>query len=544
MAASISAKHRYREAMEQVHSYNSKLLLDRRLRMPYIDNQTGLAQQDCHLWVSRVQRCAPMRKGQIYSYPSRRWMVRKRPDFVGLSKEKKEKKIASEASAAAATTAATEDNNNNTQETVNENESKTDVVKTEETSMSTIVEAPVPMSTAYVDEFYDDDPFDSDLDSDEEFGSRKKKRKSTRNSRSSKRNSNYNNSNANGMAFKFGAGDHKWKVGKVVGEDLSKTTVEEKKKFYDCQFCSKRYKNQQSLRYHYEHYNHNLASTESTTATTTSSTVTAVSNPVTTATSTMTSSSSEQSTSPQPANDQPLPNHVTGAKRKKGMPPSSFCDFCLGTANSTKKNTPSGELISCADCGRSGHPSCLQFNENLTDQVKKYKWQCIECKSCSICGTSDNDEQLLFCDDCDRGYHMYCLTPPIAEPPEGSWQCQLCEARVKGKDISSVAVLTQHMDISFQLAVKSSAATSTTSSLTETVTTAETTAETNVTSSTEEPSKVAVSIKEEPEDFPTPMEVDISKIKEEPSSSTAAETSAVVTATATFTMPEVATTTA
>ncbi|GCC41482.1 hypothetical protein chiPu_0025179 [Chiloscyllium punctatum] len=28
-------------------------------------------------------------------------------------------------------------------------------------------------------------------------------------------------------------------------------------------------------------------------------------------------------------------------------------------------------------------------------------------------------DQLLFCDDCDRGYHMYCLTPPMSEPPEG-----------------------------------------------------------------------------------------------------------------------------
>lgn len=28
-------------------------------------------------------------------------------------------------------------------------------------------------------------------------------------------------------------------------------------------------------------------------------------------------------------------------------------------------------------------------------------------------------DQLLFCDDCDRGYHMYCLSPAMAEPPEG-----------------------------------------------------------------------------------------------------------------------------
>lgn len=35
-------------------------------------------------------------------------------------------------------------------------------------------------------------------------------------------------------------------------------------------------------------------------------------------------------------------------------------------------------------------------------------------------------DQLLFCDDCDRGYHLYCLDPPLSEPPEGEWSCYLC----------------------------------------------------------------------------------------------------------------------
>ena len=42
-----------------------------------------------------------------------------------------------------------------------------------------------------------------------------------------------------------------------------------------------------------------------------------------------------------------------------------------------------------------GHPSCLQFTEKLTAKVKQYRWQCIECKSCSFCGTSDNDVCIL-----------------------------------------------------------------------------------------------------------------------------------------------------
>ena len=38
-----------------------------------------------------------------------------------------------------------------------------------------------------------------------------------------------------------------------------------------------------------------------------------------------------------------------------------------------------------------GHPSCLQFTPNMIISVQKYPWQCIECKSCGLCGTSDND---------------------------------------------------------------------------------------------------------------------------------------------------------
>ncbi|XP_062417612.1 LOW QUALITY PROTEIN: zinc finger protein neuro-d4 [Pungitius pungitius] len=109
---------------------------------------------------------------------------------------------------------------------------------------------------------------------------------------------------------------------------------------------------------------------------------------------------------------------------------NGYCDFCLG---GSKKTGCPEDLISCADCGRSGHPSCLQFTVNMTAAVRTYRWQCIECKSCSLCGTSENDDQLLFCDDCDRGYHMYCLSPPMSEPPEGSWSCHLCLRHLKEK---------------------------------------------------------------------------------------------------------------
>jgi len=106
---------------------------------------------------------------------------------------------------------------------------------------------------------------------------------------------------------------------------------------------------------------------------------------------------------------------------------SGYCDFCLGDLDNNKKTGTREQLIVCSECGRSGHPTCLQFTPSMVVNVKSYSWQCIECKSCTLCGTSENDDKLLFCDDCDRGFHMYCLQPPMSEAPEGSWSCAICK---------------------------------------------------------------------------------------------------------------------
>jgi len=118
---------------------------------------------------------------------------------------------------------------------------------------------------------------------------------------------------------------------------------------------------------------------------------------------------------------------------KSGAEPSDYCDFCLGDKDNNKKTGTAEELIGCSECGRSGHPTCLQFTKNMLVSVKQYPWQCIECKTCTLCGTSENDDKLLFCDDCDRGYHMYCLVPPMKVAPEGSWSCSICVERFHSK---------------------------------------------------------------------------------------------------------------
>ncbi|XP_072951665.1 probable Histone-lysine N-methyltransferase ATXR5 [Typha angustifolia] len=45
---------------------------------------------------------------------------------------------------------------------------------------------------------------------------------------------------------------------------------------------------------------------------------------------------------------------------------------------------------------------------------------------CEECRSGDRDDELLLCDRCDRGYHLYCLRPIAVRVPSGPWFCPSC----------------------------------------------------------------------------------------------------------------------
>lgn len=53
--------------------------------------------------------------------------------------------------------------------------------------------------------------------------------------------------------------------------------------------------------------------------------------------------------------------------------------------------------------------------------------------TCEICHKNEDEENLLLCDGCNRGYHLYCLTPPLSSVPKTDWYCLQCLTAV-GKD--------------------------------------------------------------------------------------------------------------
>ncbi|XP_044276963.1 PHD finger protein 10 isoform X3 [Varanus komodoensis] len=104
--------------------------------------------------------------------------------------------------------------------------------------------------------------------------------------------------------------------------------------------------------------------------------------------------------------------------------PNAICGICLKGKESNKKGKAEA-LIHCSQCENSGHPSCLDMSAELVAIIKTYPWQCMECKTCIICGEPHHEEEMMFCDVCDRGYHTFCVG--LGAIPSGRWICDCCE---------------------------------------------------------------------------------------------------------------------
>ncbi|KAJ8378139.1 hypothetical protein AAFF_G00247770 [Aldrovandia affinis] len=327
----------YREAIEHCRSYNARLCAERSVRMPFLDSQTGVAQNNCYIWMEQRHRGPGAAAGQMYTYPARCWRKKRRmhppaDPQMRLCELRLEAELAPkrEAPPTEGTTLEAllrgEGLDRKGPSNAKEEESLLEIQRVLEADENG-------------DGFLDDDDYEVDLP--------KRKHRKGR-----------------------GRGSGRRRTEAASNDDQDKP--------YVCDICGKRYKNRPGLSYHYAHTH--LAEEEG-----------------------------EEERDPEPASPPYRPT-------------------------TTNEDRPCAEeLVSCSDCGRSGHPTCLQFSDSMMQAVRTYHWQCIECKSCSLCGTSENDDQLLFCDDCDRGYHMYCLKPPMTQPPEGSWSCHLCLDLLKDK---------------------------------------------------------------------------------------------------------------
>lgn len=108
--------------------------------------------------------------------------------------------------------------------------------------------------------------------------------------------------------------------------------------------CGRRYNNGPGLKYHYTHYNH-----EQETSVTTHHEEPVIPHPPTPAPIVRAESPKVPASPPQhrgPGRPKKVPGSATS--------PNNYCDFCLGDVYENKSTGYPEELLSCADCGRSG----------------------------------------------------------------------------------------------------------------------------------------------------------------------------------------------
>ncbi|XP_017695441.1 PREDICTED: zinc finger protein ubi-d4-like, partial [Lepidothrix coronata] len=307
----------YRDAMEQCHSYNARLCAERSVRLPFLDSQTGVAQSNCYIWMEKRHRGPGT--GTVWEYG------RGQREHPG---------------------------------------------NTAGDSGSTPGIQPGTAGT----------PREYGWGQWEQFGNMIRDSGNTPGIRPG----------TAGTPREYGRGQREQRSflreilefpevlvgivgfqrllsqGKGVGgarKKLDAAILEDRDKPYACdnsykqkhslkppdRVCGKRYKNRPGLSYHYAHSH--LAEEEG-----------------------------DDKDDSQPPT--PVSQRSEEQKSKKGPDglalPNNYCDFCLGDSKINKKTGQPEELVSCSDCGRSGHPSCLQFTPVMMAAVKTYRWQCIE----------------------------------------------------------------------------------------------------------------------------------------------------------------------
>ncbi|KAI8786736.1 atherin isoform X1 [Biomphalaria glabrata] len=111
--------------------------------------------------------------------------------------------------------------------------------------------------------------------------------------------------------------------------------------------------------------------------------------------------------------------------KKHGSPSEQACDICHLSGRN-----PKGQhelLLHCKDCTARAHPSCMNYFGQLAVRAYRGPWQCMDCKTCCLCQDPGFPDQMLFCDCCDKGYHMSCHQPPVNKKPSGNWECSACQ---------------------------------------------------------------------------------------------------------------------
>ncbi|KAM3396817.1 lysine-specific demethylase 5A [Capsicum galapagoense] len=78
-----------------------------------------------------------------------------------------------------------------------------------------------------------------------------------------------------------------------------------------------------------------------------------------------------------------------------------------------------------SDCQFSSSKKRRKNSESDRTEICKVKEEAHD-QICEQCKSGLHGEVMLLCDRCNKGWHMYCLSPPLQQIPPGNWYCLQC----------------------------------------------------------------------------------------------------------------------
>lgn len=91
-----------------------------------------------------------------------------------------------------------------------------------------------------------------------------------------------------------------------------------------------------------------------------------------------------------------------------------------GTKRPAAESTPEPQVCPKVKRRRRLCKDSKSFKEEDSNSEQRLDQICEQCQS------GLHEEMMLLCDRCDKGWHLYCLSPPLKAIPAGNWYCLDC----------------------------------------------------------------------------------------------------------------------
>ncbi|XP_021280478.1 uncharacterized protein LOC110413824 isoform X2 [Herrania umbratica] len=117
-----------------------------------------------------------------------------------------------------------------------------------------------------------------------------------------------------------------------------------------------------------------------------------------------------------------------------------MCRMCFLGENEGSERAR--RMLSCRNCGKKYHRSCLKSWAQHRDLFHWSSWTCPYCRTCEVCRSTGDPTRLMFCKRCDGAYHCYCQHPSHKNVTSGPYvcpkhtRCHSCGSSVPGNGLS------------------------------------------------------------------------------------------------------------